>query len=214
MTPRFAQAIDPIFLYVLDLLDRIGRGEKTVPPDERLRIRALIDQAEAVVGAGPEWDSAKYALASWIDEVLVDTPWDGRVWWSNNVLEMEYYSTRTCFEQFYMRAQEATTLARRDALEVYYVCAVLGFRGLYRDPATAESFLQAYGLPPDIEAWAKQAAMSIRLGQKRPALSGPRHELSGAPPLRARSLLVWCWWSAFMLGACNLLVLVLFWFRA
>ena len=214
MTPRFAQSVDPLFLYVLDLLDRLGRGEKPSPQDERLRIRALLDQAEAVVGAGPEWESAKYALVSWIDEVLVDTPWDGRNWWSNNVLEVEYFGTRVCFEEFYLRAQEATTLARRDALEVYYICVVLGFRGLYRDPGMAETLVQGHGLPPDIDSWAKQATMSIRLGQKRAALSGSRHEIAGAPPLRARPFLVWSWWAACMLAAVNLFVFVWFWSRS
>lgn len=214
MTPRFAQSVDPLFLYVLDLLDRLGKGERPSPQDERLRIRALLDQAEAIVGAGPEWEAAKYALVSWIDEVLVDTLWEGRNWWSNNVLEMEYFGTRACFEQFYLRAQEATTLARRDALEVFYVCVVLGFRGMYRDPDLAETLAQARGLPPTIDAWAKQATMSIRLGQKRPALAAPRHEISGAPPLRARPVLVWSWWSASMLVAVNLFVFVWFWSRS
>lgn len=214
MTPRFAQSVDPLFLYVLDLLERLGRGEKPSPQDERLRIRALLDQAEAVVGAGPEWEAAKYALISWIDEVLVDTPWDGRNWWSNNVLEVEYFGTRVCFEQFYLRAQEATTLARRDALEVYYICVVLGFRGLYRDPQLAETLAPANGLPLDVDAWAKQATMSIRLGQKRPALSSSRHELAGAPPLRARPFLVWSWWTACMLAAVNLFAFVWFWSRS
>ncbi len=35
MTPNFAQAVDPIYLYVLALLDRIGRSAKTVPREER-----------------------------------------------------------------------------------------------------------------------------------------------------------------------------------
>lgn len=209
MTPRFAQAIDPVFLHVLDLLDRLSQGEKVSVHDERLRIRTLIDQAEAVVGAGPEWEAAKYAIVAWIDEVLVDASWEGRDWWSNNVLEMEYYSTRVCFEQFYVRAQQATTLARRDALEVYYVCAVLGFRGLYRDPAMAESLTGTLGLPPEIDSWAKQAALSIRLGQQRPPLSAPRHEIAGAPPLRAKALVVWAWWAAMMLAAGTTVAFVL-----
>lgn len=209
MTPRFAQAVDPIFLHVLGLLDRISRGEKPSPQDERLKIRALIDQAEARIGAGPEWDSAKYAIVSWVDEVLVDTPWDGRDWWSNNVLEMEYFKTRNCFEQFFVRAQEATTLTRRDALEVYYVCVVLGFRGLYRDPATSDYLIQDFGLPPDIDAWAGQAALSIRLGQQRGSLSGTRHEIAGAPPLRMKSLLLWSWWLVLMLATLNIAVFVL-----
>ena len=131
---------------------------------------ALLDQAEAIVGAGTEWDLAKYAIVSWIDEMLVETPWDGRDWWSNNVLEVELFNTRLCNEQFYVRAQEASTLARRDALEVFYVCVVLGFRGLYRDPNLSMMFSAAHGLPPDLDTWARQASLAIRLGQGRPAL--------------------------------------------
>jgi type VI secretion system protein ImpK len=175
MTPKFAQAIDPVMLHVLGLLERIGREEKPVPVDERLRIRALIDQAEALLGASEQWQLGKYALASWIDEMLVDAPWDGRDWWSNNVLEMELFSTRECYDRFYILAKEAGALANRDALEVFYICVVLGFRGLYRDPEFSQSTIQALGLPPDVESWARQAAMAVRLGQARhsPPATGP-----------------------------------------
>lgn len=201
MTPRFAQAVDPVFLHVLNLLERIGRDERPVAQEERLRIVALLDQAEAIVGAGTEWDLAKYAIISWIDEMLVETPWDGRDWWSNNVLEVELFNTRLCNEQFYVRAQEASTLARRDALEVYYVCVVLGFRGLYRDPNLSVMFSAAHGLPPDLDTWARQASLAIRLGQGRPALSPPRREIAGAPPLRTKPLVAWSWLAAVLLAA-------------
>ncbi len=200
MTPKFAQAVDPVFLHVLGLLDRIGRNEQPAPQDERMRIKGLIDSAQALLGGGPEWLLAKYAIVSWIDEVLVETPWDGRDWWSNNVLEVETFNTRLCNEMFYVRAQEAAALSGRDALEVFYVCVVLGFRGLYRDPAMAAMFTQAHGLPPDLETWARQASLAIRLGQGRPALSGPRREIAGAPPVRARPLVVWSWVAAVLLS--------------
>ncbi len=199
MTPKFAQAVDPILLHVLELLERIARDEKPVAQEERLRIRALIDQAGAVVGAGNEWDLARYALVAWIDEVLVETPWDGRDWWSNNVLEVELFNTRECFEQFYVRAQEASTLTRRDALEVYYVCVVLGFRGLYRDPQEAGFFIQSHGLPAELETWAKQASLAIRLGQGRPGLPVPRRQIAGAPPLKSRPWAAWSWIAAALL---------------
>src|SRR3954453_6587013 len=118
MTPNFAQAVDPIFLYVLALLDRISRDAKPKRQEERARIRAIIDEAEARLGAGAEWDLAKYAIVSWIDEMLVDAPWDGREWWSNNVLEIELFHTRECNEKFYLKAQQASTGASKDALEV------------------------------------------------------------------------------------------------
>ena len=50
---------------------------------------AAVDYAEAALGGGLEWELAKYALVSWIDEILVETPWSGRDWWSNNVLEVQ-----------------------------------------------------------------------------------------------------------------------------
>jgi type VI secretion system protein ImpK len=209
MTPKLAQAVDPIFLHVLDWLDRVGNNQQPSPQDERLRIVALIDQAEALVGAGREWELAKYALVSWIDEMLVDAPWDGREWWSNNVLEVELFKTRLCNEQFFVRAREASTLPTRDALEVYYVCVILGFRGLYREPHLATMLIQSHDLPADLETWAKQVSLSIRLGQGRPPLAGPGREMPGAPPLATKGSVVWPWLVAAMLAASTV---VCYWF--
>lgn len=201
MTPKFAQAVDPVLLHVLGLLERIGRDDRPSPQEERLQIMSLLDQAEAIVGVGQEWELAKYGLISWIDEVLLETPWDGREYWGNNVLEAEIFNTRLCHEQFYARAQQASTLPRRDALEVYYVCVVLGFRGLYRDPDLAAMLTQSNGLPENLDSWARQTALAIRLGQGRPALAGPRSEVQGAPPLRSQPLVLWSWLTATLLAA-------------
>ena len=87
MTPKLAQAVDPIFIHVLDLLEQIKGEMHPSPQEERLKVCALLDQAEAILGGGPEWELCKYAIVSWIDEMLVDTPWSGQEWWANNVLE-------------------------------------------------------------------------------------------------------------------------------
>jgi type VI secretion system protein ImpK len=175
MTPKLAQAVDPIFIHVLDLLEQIKGDVHPSPQEERLKVCALLDQAEAILGGGPEWELCKYAIVSWIDEMLVDTPWSGQEWWANNVLEVELFSTRVCSEQFFLKAQEAASMSSRDALEVYYVCVVLGFRGMYHDPHSAEMIARPYGLPADLETWAKQTSMSIRLGQGRSPLPPPTH---------------------------------------
>ena len=203
MTPKFAQAVDPVFLHVLALLERVGRDGAVSAQEEQLAIVALLDQSEARLGAGTEWELAKYALVSWVDEMLVEAAWPGRDWWSNNVLEVRLFNTRLCNERFYTRAQEASTLARRDALEVYYDCVVLGFRGLYRDPNLAAVLTGARGLPPTLEAWARQASLGIRLGQGRPPLAGPRQEIRGAPPLRTRATVVWSVLAVVVLGLAN-----------
>jgi type VI secretion system protein ImpK len=207
MTPNFAQAVDPIFLYVLALLDRISRSAKIKAHDERTNIRRLIDEAEARLGFGTEWELAKYALVSWIDEMLVETAWDGRDWWGNNVLEIELFNSRECNEKFFVRARQASTITGRDALEVFYVCVILGFRGLYQDPASGAAVAQTLNLPPDLNEWARQTALSIRLGQGRDALAPPGGEVAGAPPLRSRAAVVWPWLAVALLVSAVVLIL-------
>jgi hypothetical protein len=80
-----------------------------------------------------------------------------------------------------MKGKEAASLASKDALEVFYVGVVLGFRGLYRDPTAAAILAEPRGLPLDLETWAKQTSMAIQLGQGRPQISEATNHRS-APP--------------------------------
>jgi type VI secretion system protein ImpK len=205
MTPSFATAVDPIFLHVLGLLERIDSGAQPKPDEERLRIRALIDQAEGRLGQSADWQLAKYATVVWIDEVLIEAGWTGRDWWNENALEVEIFNTRLANEQFYIRAKDASALPRRDALEVFYVCVVLGFRGLYRAPHIAAALAEPRGLPPDLETWARQTALSIRLGQNRPPIAEGYVVGAGAPRLTGQAMLVWSSLAGVILGAFTLM---------
>lgn len=189
MTPNFAAAVDPIFLHVLGLLDRISRNDVPSVAEERAVITNWLRNAEASLGQKQDWELAKYALVAWIDDVLIEAPWVGKSWWKENALEVETFNSRDRATLFFSRAQEAAKLTRRDALEVYYVCVVLGFRGLYRDSASA--FLaDQLGLPPTLEAWAGQASKSIQLGQGRPSITGTPRPGDGAPPLEGKYQLI------------------------
>ena len=201
MTPQFAKAVDPIFLHVFGLLEKIANNESPSAEDERLRIRGWLDQAEGILGHSQDWQLAKYAIVSWIDEVLIETDWPGRDWWNENVLEVELFNTRLANEQFYTRSKEASALPKRDALEVFYVCVVLGFRGLYRDPVVAAALAEPRGLPKNLEAWAKQTSLAIRLAQGRPPLAEGGVPGPGAPPLDGQSLLVWSGLAGAVLAA-------------
>lgn len=184
MTPEFAEAVDPIFMRVLGLLEKIGRDENPSAEDERLHIRGFLDQAKARLGQREDWQLAKYALVVWIDEVLIDAPWTHRQWWKNHALEVEVFNTRDREKEFYLKAKEAAKLTRKDALEVFCVAVVLGFRGVYR-------LSDLFDLPPDLESWAKQTALSIQLGQGRPKISEESISIEGAPPLEGPFMLIW-----------------------
>jgi len=190
MTPKFAEAVDKIFLYVLDLLERIGKGESPDPTEERVRVRRWIDQAEAALGQRQDWELAKYALVAWIDDVLIEAPWEGRTWWEEHALEVELFNSRDAFTAFYTKSVEAAQMTRRDALEVFYVCVVLGFRGMYRDPSATAQLADALNLPQDLNTWARKTAMAIQLGQGRPPIAENPEPGEGAWPLDGRFNLI------------------------
>jgi type VI secretion system protein ImpK len=70
----------------------------------------------------------RYALACWLDEIFIlDSPW--RDQWNVNSLESTLYKSRERATEFWTQAQRAQTRPTWDALEVYYLCVMLGFRG-------------------------------------------------------------------------------------
>jgi len=189
MTPKFVRAVDPIFQSALNFLERLEQPKRLVLSDERARIQKKFDQAEAMLGNSEDWQLAKYALVCWLDAKLVQTPWEGKTWWMNNPLEKHYYMSGDGYEKFFKNAQQAATLSNKDALEVFYICVVLGFRGFYHD-STSAARAEHFNLPPTIESWARQVAMSIQLRQGRPPIDQSTRLGGTANPLLGRSNLI------------------------
>jgi type VI secretion system protein ImpK len=194
MTPDFAKVVDPLFNYVLDLRRRIDAGQQPSARYEHDQVVALLEKADAKVGdkvSRDEWDEAKYALVAWTDELVNDSQWldAEREWWSNNTLEFAFFNTLDHWWLFYERAKHAKELPRRDALEVFYLCVVLGFRGLYAKAEGTELEAANRGLPPSIDVWAGQVSAAIRAMPRSPITPKPRRQM-GAPPLESQPLVM------------------------
>ena len=80
---------------------------------------------------------------------------------------------------------------------------MLGFRGFYRDENSANILADTLQLPQDLETWSKQTAMSIRLGQGRPALGRPGPEIRGASPQGSVSVMIWSCFAVVVLTILN-----------
>ena len=191
MTPHFAAAVDPIFLRVLSVLD-VAAVQAVDPESLHLEMQSKLRQAEDRLMQPPwpaVWAQARYAMCAWIDDVLTNKPWDGQRWWQENKLEFHFFRTNVAGTEFFERAKLAQQLPQRDAIEVYYIAVVLGFRGLYAMP-DSPFLAQQHQLPGTIEEWARRtaAALSLRHGQSEMnAVSLP---LEGAPALESRLAVV------------------------
>jgi type VI protein secretion system component VasF len=174
MHPEFATATLPLLGRIIDLVDRAQRGDTKPVELERAALRRAFDSAEALL-RGPrsdEWRLTSYALASFVDEMLiVDTEWDGRSWWENHALEVDLFGSRHRATAYFRNAEIAASLPVRDVIHVYVLGVLMGFRGIFRDQ------------PERLEVWLRTNAHFVRPGEDRPPLPSQVVPLAGAPPL-------------------------------
>jgi type VI secretion system protein ImpK len=118
----------------------------------------------------------RFVLACWVDEIMIDSPWEEE--WKEKKLETALYGTADRAFRFWEQARKAETRQGSDALEVFFLCVMLGFRGDYRDQ------------PDKLRAWANNVQTRIAQGQGKewPAPDG-QDPTTNVPPLRGREKL-------------------------
>lgn len=146
--------------YALRMRDRAEQGESLDLDNEQARLKTLLltdiearrlvdyggDAAAAMAGSAldlgqleeqtrPSGDGflgIRYALACWIDELFIlYSPMEKE--WNERKLEGELYGTNDRAWKFWKQAELALTRPRTDALEVFFLCVLMGFRGELRD---------------------------------------------------------------------------------
>jgi len=210
---RFASAVDPVFVYALQALERLDRGQQLEPQELSLELEQRLTHGDACLGLEPNWLLAKYALVAWIDEMLVNHAWPGSKWWSNNVLEARLFQSRLCSVRFFELAKQATAASDCDALEVFQQCVILGFRGMYGPTGEVLEIPNAGDYPSTLAKWLRTvdrrltSAHSPADAPSSPVAPQPTWAaIAGAPPHPGRlRILIWSL-AALLLLVINLIV--------
>lgn len=79
-------------------------------------------------------EQAKYALAAFIDETVINSENNCRESWVTEPLQTQFFNDNLAGENFFKRLESMLPDLRQhlDAAEVYYLCLALGFQGRYR----------------------------------------------------------------------------------
>jgi type VI secretion system protein ImpK len=106
------------------------------PNDLRQRIMGALDRmvasARSVGVAEADIVEARYALVAFIDEQILKSNWPGRAEWMNQPLQLVLYREYAAGENFFARMRALLQQGGRTAaLEAYFLCLALGFRGAY-----------------------------------------------------------------------------------
>lgn len=89
----------------------------------------------------PGMDKAKYALMAYIDEVILTSNLPFRDVWAEAPLQLRYFNDFGAGEQFFVKLNElrkSQEVGAADALEIYFLCLAMGFKGKFATPAHAE----------------------------------------------------------------------------
>jgi type VI secretion system protein ImpK len=97
-------------------------------------ILRLLTESQNRTGRGnfsqEDYDLARFAVIAWVDETILNSPWNEKDKWQREQLQRIYYQTTDAGEIFFDRLNTIGP-HQRDVREVFYLCLALGFKGRY-----------------------------------------------------------------------------------
>ncbi|NNE66500.1 MAG: DotU family type IV/VI secretion system protein [Pyrinomonadaceae bacterium] len=179
---------------VFDLILRLKAG--IVQPSNSLRpkVAKLLDEFEKR-GERYRFNHkvvrvAKFALASFVDETVLTNNFPLKDEWEKYPLQLEYFGEQLAGNKFFdkLEAMLKQMKVTADAVEVYYVCMLLGFKGRYA----------VYDQDKLISIMRKTAKALLKAGKLVPTELSPNWLVNDQPaPPKKRGMPSWAKISAF-----------------
>ena len=173
---------------IFDLILRVKAG--IVPPSNELRpqVEAMFDdferRAERYRFNHKVVNVAKFGLAAFVDETVLTNNFPLRNEWEKNALQLKYFGEQLAGNKFFdkldsMLAQIEVT---QDAVEGYYYCMLLGFKGRYA----------VYEQDKLLSTMQKTADALVKVGKIKPVELSPNWIANDQPkPPEKRGMPVW-----------------------
>jgi type VI secretion system protein ImpK len=134
-TKRIAEAFNDLLVLGAYLKETRDLGS---PDHLRTRLHHLFQQAEDTAkkyGIGSDTIThARYAVAAYIDEMIINSRWTHREQWASRPLQYDLFGEFVAGEGFFKRLDSIRRGLPLDhnLLEVYGLCLIFGFEGQYR----------------------------------------------------------------------------------
>jgi len=193
MQDDLANLVFPVLTYGVELRERLLQGARPQLATEQATLKRLLgseagrrqqdfagDAQSHSRSGGKAGDflGVRYALTCWLDELFVlDSPWE--VEWAERTLEAALYRSNDRDWMFWEQARRTEGRPGSDALEGYFLCVMLGFRGQLR------------GQTANLHEWVNAAKVQLGKKQRRqpPKLPSQSDPTTNVPPLRGREQL-------------------------
>ncbi len=122
---------------VFDLILRIKAGIVSPSNDLRQKIAGMLEdfekRAERYRFNHKIVQVSKFALAAFVDETVLTNNFPLKNEWEKNPLQLEYFGEQLAGNKFFEKLEAMLNQidVTADAVEIYYFCMLLGFKGRY-----------------------------------------------------------------------------------
>lgn len=193
---------------IFDLILRLKAGIVAPSNDLRPKFASMLDdfekRAERYRFNHKVIAVAKFALASFVDETILTNNFPLRSEWEKNPLQLEYFGEQLAGNKFFdkLEAMLRQIEVTQDAVEIYYLCMLLGFKGRY-------GVYEQEKLLSIMESTAKGL---VKIGKIKPVELAPNWLKTDQPEIpRRRGMPTWAKIGAFAcLGIAFIVYLVMF----
>lgn len=173
---------------VFDLILRLKAGIVAPSNDLRPKIASMLEdferRAERYRFSSKIIQVSKFALASFVDETVLSNNFNLKEEWEKNPLQLEYFGEHLAGNKFFekLAAMIKQVDVTADAVEIYYVCMLLGFKGRYA----------VYEKERLLQIMQETANALVKAGKIRPVELSPHWLANDQPePPKPRKMPTW-----------------------
>lgn len=193
---------------VFDLILRLKAGIVQPSNDLRPKIASLLKDFEERALRYRYRESiiqvAKFGLASFVDETVLTNNFPLKEEWERYPIQLEYFGEQLAGNKFYdkLEAMLRQIDVTQDAVEVYYVCMLLGFKGRYA----------VYEHDKLLATMQRTADELVKIGKIAPVELSPHWLVQDQPvPPEKKGMPIWAKITAFGgLGFAIIIYLIMF----
>ena len=122
---------------IFDLVLRVKAGIVTPSPELRPKVEAMFDdfdrRAERYRFNHKIVSVSKFGLAAFVDEAVLTADFPLKHEWEKNPLQLKFFGEQLAGNKFFDKLESMLPQIEvtQDAVEIYYYCMLLGFKGRY-----------------------------------------------------------------------------------
>lgn len=193
---------------IFDLILRVKAGIVTPSQELRPKVESMFDdfdrRAERYRFNHKIVSVSKFGLAAFVDEAVLTADFPLKHEWEKNPLQLKFFGEQLAGNKFFDKLESMLSQIEvtQDAVEIYYYCMLLGFKGRYA----------VYEQDKLLAIMQKTANELVKVGKIKPVELSPNWIVNDQPkPPEKRGMPIWAKIGALgFMGVAFIIYLVMF----